>query len=346
MAGAAAGISGGQAAAGQVQGLLGGIASVIAESQSQEENRLIGTGDPLADPLSSGIALEILLGLGLVSPTSISRGSPINVAAQTYLNTTTIEIGDDEENFEKILQGAVAKLEGGASPHSLTGREKRELDRVAAAVGMTRVELMDAQAQFDAQFGDVMRRAAANREARLGAEGQLNALIGDLPSGSASSLDALRGMERERLDRDIGRIFDRRTEDTVRMANAGNFNPGLALRELEELRTNALQDSDLDALGRAVALLGSQQGLATNEASLLADFLGGPIAQGSSLVGSRLGATNVPVNQFSTLPGTLSNSFAAASEALFTQAAANQAGGNLSSLGSLGQGGGAPGGSP
>ena len=160
--------------------------------------------------------------------------------------------------------------------------------------------LFDAEADYQTQIAPIINRAqgsaTANLVARLDAQRQINSIIGDLPDASASGIASLKASEKSRILRDLNLSLDEQQADILAIANAGNFNPGRPLGDIEEFRGRATQDADLEALSRAITLIGGQQNLANNNIGSLQNFLQRDIGNAATLANIDMGVAGGTIN--------------------------------------------------
>jgi len=234
--------------------------------------------DPSAD---SSPALQIaefnnLLQQGIFDPSSLMRASPVNrVVGEIRSNIGPRDSLGPSARVRQLRQ-LLEMFESGQpiDASKIRGGMKFTLDRILGAAGFSSLEaLFAAEGQFRQQIGPIFesarQAAGGNFRANLDVQNQITNLLANLPDASRGGIESLRAEEKERLLRDLNLNVDEQRGDVLELANSGNFNPGRPLGDLEEFRARATQDADLDALGRALALIGGQQSAAGANLDLL-----------------------------------------------------------------------------
>ena len=234
------------------------------------------------NPALQAVQFETLLSFGIVDPGSLISASPVAMAI-AQMEASGIRAVDTKEEilgaFDSASRTARAQIAAG-QPISLQHLDNFDLIRetILSTSGMTNVnDFSQSQLDYEAQIGPIIenayKAAAGNLQARRDVQVRLNELSASMPNASAAGIEQLKASEKARLLREVNRSADEGRSSILARANAGRFNPGDALAQLEESRFDATQDADLDALGRALALISGQQTVAGNEMGLLQQFL-------------------------------------------------------------------------
>ena len=225
-----------------------------------------------------------LLAQGIFDPTPLRQASPLNQAIGEMLSTANftqaqkgVFLRDSRLAIDWYRAGQPQELRGvkrGEFRGQPVGTLRKFLDRLAALSSYNTLDdMMAAEASFQEQIIPLLNAAegaaAGNFKSKLDTQSQIVNLLGNLPDASAQGIEKLRGEEKSRLLRDLNLNVDEQRGDLLELANSGNFNPGRPLGDLEQFRANATQDADLEALGRALALIGGQQTAAGNNLNLL-----------------------------------------------------------------------------
>jgi hypothetical protein len=210
-----------------------------------------------------------LIEQGIYDPTSLMQSSPTNIMLGEINSSQTIS----NKGKAKLARDLRLYIEGGASALS-AGKLQRLQSYVLSYSGFGSIdELLAADTAYQERLSPMLAAAQeasqGNFAAKLDMQAQVRNLLGDLPDASASGIAALRADEKTRLLRDMNLDVDEQRSDLLEVANAGGFNPGRPLGDLEEFRARATQDADLVALDRALALIGAQQGAAGGNLDLL-----------------------------------------------------------------------------
>lgn len=254
----------------------------------------------------------LAFGGGLATQGSLNLGTVSQALVQAYELWTRDPEGFAKEIAEPLLRQVYSSGKGGgplgffpgspfggegASTVTVSNKGRRNLaraDAAAAAVAQQLDQLFREEQGYRARIEPILNKARLTADevfgARLSAQEQAARLVQSLPNASAQGLEATKEAEKARLLRDLNQEFDIRSQDQLRAANFGGFNPGRGLGELEKERLRQTQNADQDALGRAVALISGQQQAAGNELTLLQQFLQGPQAQAQGLSSIRTGA--------------------------------------------------------
>lgn len=262
-------------------------------------------GDPRTDPLLSNLSLQAMLNLGSLNPSSIesllTQSSPLNQARTTFLNTEPIKasgIRNLDSQISQLLSSTEFSGSGGL-PQNLTRSANKYgsglLLRMAGSVGMSVEDLLKAEYDFQQQAPQLkagLEKMVADVQSSQGLarDLQLSSLQG--LADPANSFESVREAELERLRRDINEFADKRRQDSLRQANLLDTNPGRELGEMERGRLNALMDSDLDAIGRALGIVSGEQALGINNLNTAQAFLNNPISTASNLAAVRTGAAS------------------------------------------------------
>lgn len=238
-----------------------------------------------------------MLAQGIFSPGTLQQASPMNQLLAEMASTsrfTNAQKKNMTRNVRIALQWyaagqpvldtkALAKEYGFLSIDGTIVEGKKAgagfrklLDNMLVLSGFTTVDaLIGAENSFKEQIApllvDAQKAAAGNFASKLDVQSQITNLLGNLPDASAGGIARLTASEKSRLLRDMNIQVDESRSDLLELANSGNFNPGRPLGDLEEFRSRATQDADLEALGRALALIGGEQTAAGNNLNLLYD---------------------------------------------------------------------------
>ncbi len=282
---------------------LGGLGSSFAAGRPDDPDpdeqffSAFGPGN-LADPLLASLSLDQLVQLGIGDPNAfrsiLSLSSPFSQAIATYgrsgedadsvqlVGRTISGLSNDID--EMIAQGMSADE---ISRNLGSGRGLAGIENAPGIIGISFEELVRREVEFRQSIGPEVERLsqqaqAAGASRTVGLE-RIAQLTQNIPQADAAAIAALQAREQERLLRELNRGVDEQRADLLRQANAAGFNPGRAVGDIEEFRARATQDSDLDALGRAIATLGGQQQLAANEVGLLQSLIYTPQQSGASL---------------------------------------------------------------
>ena len=235
-----------------------------------------------------------MLAQGIFSPGTLLQASPVNQLLTEMASTAAWNVRQVRNmlrnvriSIEWYKQGRPAfKNKKAAKKFGFTSAAgdafkgdpgigmQRLLDEMLALSGFRTIdELISAEDGFIEQTTPLLEEASAaasgNFRAKLAVQSQIFNLLGNLPDASAGGIAKLTANEKSRLLRDMNLQVDEQRGDLLELANSGNFNPGRPLGDLEEFRARATQDADLEALGRALALIGGQQTAAGNNLNLL-----------------------------------------------------------------------------
>jgi len=277
MAGAA--IAGGLASS--AGGILGGLLAKTPSPSVSASNLDTSPGLKIAEFMN-------LIEQGIYDPTSLMQGSPINIAIgeisssqtlsnkrkrkimrdlQVYLDWSRAGRPDRGASFDAVFTGPEA-------PNLSSGQINRLENMILQFSGYNSMnELLAADAAYQERLGPMLQSAEeasrGNFQAKLNMQTQIRDLLADLPDASASGIAGLRAEEKSRLLREMNRGVDEQRSDLLEVANAGGFNPGRPLGDLEEFRARSTEDADLIALNRALSLIGGQQGVAQTNLGLL-----------------------------------------------------------------------------
>jgi len=287
------------------------------------------------DPAVSAATFDALLQLGIVDPTVLQQASPLRMALAEFSQQPLSAAARraSQRQLGRILdlvqqQGGIDELRAAdeIGPHAvpstgtlvdrlrdalsggslLTGSDRRLLDQIGALAGTSFDELLNREAAFQEQVS--ARVAEAQATADIVRQGRLSAME---QLGQMGDLESITGTELERLTR----LLDERETDILRSSNIAGVNPGRQLARLEEFR----QDADVEALARAVALVGSRQSVLSgviDPATRAAQNISG------TRVGSQIGATGLGSSARG--PSVLGSGVAAGASSLanaFTEAA-------------------------
>ncbi len=240
-------------------------------------------------------AFNNMLAQGIFSPGTLQQASPINQLLAEMASTsrfTNAQKKNMTRNVRIALEWyaagqpvlstkALAKQFGFLSVDGniVEGKKagagfRKLLDNMLVLSGFTSLDdLIGAENSFKQQIAPLLESAqaaaAGNFQSKLDVQSQIVNLLGNLPDASAAGIAKLTASEKSRLLRDMNLQVDESRGDILELANSGNFNPGRPLGDLEEFRSRATQDADLEALGRALALIGGQQTAAGNSLNML-----------------------------------------------------------------------------
>lgn len=238
---------------GALIGAGGSIAGGVLSQPEEPEVFLPPIFDPSSDPLVALNTLDLLASQGVFAPESVlSQAGPLQQAVQAFSGTTPTG-GRNRDRGRR--DQAIAEF--------LAGQDTAGADIIARAGGFGSVrEAHEAQAQFEAALGPRLNNlreiADLSRRRSLDSNRQLTDLVAAL---RPLDFESVREGEQAR----IGRELDERRTEALRSANAAGFNPAGALEAIEELRG----DSELDAITRAINVLGGQVQANTGQAALL-----------------------------------------------------------------------------
>ena len=254
-----------------------------------ESTTIVEAQDPISltrglgaagDPASAFETFDAMLELGIVDTSILYNASPLAHAISLAVqNDVDLQKKRDipilaTDAFRRYSENVAS---GNDPLTSMSGKDIESLRSLELA-GIDVRDLFEREVEYRAKIEPLARKVGTTADtmfdARVQARGMLAGIPGALPDISAGGIEGLKSAELDRLLRDIDRTADERGSDILRTANFGGFNPGRQLGKLEELRFDATQDADLDALGRALALIGGQQSAASTQAGVLSGFLG------------------------------------------------------------------------
>jgi hypothetical protein len=300
--GAIAGIAGGLLGAG------GDVAGALLSKPKTQKARVSDTG--LARDASLQAAeFQNLLALGLVDPSMLVSAGPLArlmaevSASPLWANDTKGQIVDNIRTAMIYLQ----RTGRTSIPNDLQVNMDRVLQPLLQAGGYADFnEFLDAEETFQQQVGPLIQRAQKsglqNFQNRLSQQEQLNQILTNFPGATPADIAALQAQVKQTMLRDLNQNVDEQIGTAIRGANFANYNPGEPVAKLEEFRANATQDADLEALSRAVAIIGGQQGVATNSLNALSAGLGAPLNQAAQLSAINLGSQGGSVYQQPPVP--------------------------------------------
>lgn len=240
--------------------------------------------------------------------------------------------GQKYKIFTDPITGVETKIYGGGRPDEAKVNDlAKRVGRISSQLGINVQELFDREVAFRDQVSEksVGRQNLADltAQSREYTMRQIAQLGLDLPSATATDLASLKATEKDRLLRELGVATEDQRNLLLRQANYGNFNPGRAVGELEKQSLMSSQNADTDALGRAFALISSQQGITSNQLGILRGLIDPQAEQNRAFGALRVGAAspgqigasqaNTAVGQgISAGAGNLGNAFALAGAAL------------------------------
>lgn len=173
-------------------------------------------------------------------------------AIESWLNSANqrLALGDQAgaQQLVDLINQTTAGFSGGAGTGGQVARigDGRVLITPPGALGGQLEQLRGIGTQ------DIFR----NRLTGLSNLGQLAA---DFPTATATDLQQLEAQVLGNLRADIDRDVRDRSAQILQQANAGRINPAAILGRLEEQRSIQQRNAEVDALGRASALLGARQ---------------------------------------------------------------------------------------
>jgi hypothetical protein len=274
---AAAAIAGGASAGG---GIAGALLNKTPSPSVSAPNLDTSPGLKIAEFMN-------MIDQGIYYPQALTQSSPMNImigeinSSQTLSNKKKSRILRDLKVYTDWIAAGRPGGKGGITDSYDSdgdGLSEGQFARLEYAIlqfsGYGGIgELLEADAAYTESIQPMLQSAQGaaqgNFQAKLDMQAQVRDLLGDLPDASASGIAALRADEKERLLRDMNLGVDEQRSDLLEVANAGGFNPGRPLGDLEEFRAQSTQDADLIALDRALKLIGGQQGVAGTNLGLL-----------------------------------------------------------------------------
>ena len=279
--------------AGALSGVGSFLAADSAASAGQTKKAPAATARTETDPVLAALRAQGLLGLGVdPGPLGVGgQGSPLNQVAQQLTSgniidtrrqgLTLVSMGIQRVG-ETIRRFQASGLEGDA----LTSAVKKDLDRQKVfdrtvgivvnlggiqAAGFGSVEEFikaetDFQATQQGQAANQSALAAQIRAGREGAQGSIAQLQSDFPLATEENLNRLEGLERERQALE----FSRQRDQIAEQSNVLGINPAGSLGLLGEREAA----SGLDAVTRALSILGGRQQLGAQGLAALQGSLG------------------------------------------------------------------------
>ena len=228
-------------------GILGFAGSML-DPDKQKLPTTVGTGNPLADPLLNYASQFALMQMGQApDPSMQMQGSPFSVALSRYMNQaplTEIDISFILKEVSQEFQSAV-----GDESFELSNRAINNLTRIASAIGMSVDELVSSQRDYTVKANEQFERASQvaelQRQGQFGVTENLTNLMMNLPDVSREGIEQYKGMEKERILRDLNLYADEASLGAMQQANFANYNPGRVLGDIEEQRLRGTQDADL-----------------------------------------------------------------------------------------------------
>ncbi|MGH9427389.1 MAG: hypothetical protein ACRD2L_13940 [Terriglobia bacterium] len=122
------------------------------------------------------------------------------------------------------------------------------------------------QSSIGPRLEEASRSAEVARQTQLGIPVVRGSLLDQLKNQIGGAPGAIASVREQELAR-LNRQFDVQGQDVLKRANQLGFNPGRAIGELE---TNRVLSADLEALNRALALVGGQSNLLGQQIGQLA----------------------------------------------------------------------------
>lgn len=292
------------AAAGALASSSGSILGSIFGTDDKPAVRVAAPGLAVSPTLQAA-QFENLLQYGIIDPSSLMQASPISrlisevYASPLYANDTKGEI------INNIQKAYNAYQKYGEIPWYLKADfidMQRVLEPILQAGGYTDVnQFFEAQNTYVAQVQPLIQQATEtaqqNFQTRLDTQQRINAAVADLPGASATDIANLSAAEKERYLRELNQA----QQEMLAVANAGNFNPGKGLEQFAELRS----DADLEAMNRALAIIGGQQTVSTNYLNQLQGYLNPAQSLATAIGGTQLGTGGGAAYQGSSIPNTI-----------------------------------------
>ncbi len=272
----------GAAIAAGVIGAAGNIGGGLLAGSNDPKPGPVFLGAPEVD-LSPGLKIAEFMNLidqGIFDPTTFKLASPLNQFISEVLSSSNFSQAKKQAFISTVRASLLQQAEADRLPEwtaeffeqidavligTLTPKQSRRLIEkiIASSPYSSIVEMFTAERDYNNQIAPLLesakRAAEGNFDARLDLQGQVRGLLGGLPDASAEGIASLRAEEKSRLLRDLNLNIDEQRSDVLTLANSGNFNPGRPIGDLEEFRARATQDADLEALNRALAIIGGQQ---------------------------------------------------------------------------------------
>jgi hypothetical protein len=237
---------------------LTGMATAIATdvfdlNKPKTELHIADPGSNISPSLLAG-QFENLLQFGLVDPASLVQSGPAGRFAAEMSATPSLTPGH-KSVFAGWIADAVRQWQQTGRYTPPEGAEGREQGEVFARLiqqfaGYSSVEqFLQAETDYQAQIQPMVEQAQAiggeNFASRMNIMNQLNQLFAG---------PEVFGAERDRQLERINRNLNEQEQRALAVANAGNFNPGGALEQFANLRS----DADMDAMARAMSIIGGQ----------------------------------------------------------------------------------------
>ena len=242
----------------------------------------VGAPGARRDPGLQAVQFFNLLNQGIVDPTSLMQGAPIarligqmQADSSRAINTrgkVIDQITDMWNRYQKFIRNNPG-VPVPNSVFSIKGNNFVQEEALQSGGFLSIRDLFEQQTGYIEQIGPIIQRAqglaGSALNSRLSAQERIQAVLGDLPDASASGIQTLSGQIKTSMLRELETNVGRQRQDLLSAANAGNFNPGTALGDIETFRAGATQDADIEATNRALAIIGGQQTLAGNEINTL-----------------------------------------------------------------------------
>jgi hypothetical protein len=291
-AGAAAGIAaaGSVAAAGISAGVQAGTAPKGMKARTASQGLQTSTSLELA---AFGNNLE----QGLVNVNAIGQTSPLAQTMANMMSSGALAI-DNRERFGENIIAEYNRykqwVEAGRNPATRPTHHNDFLDdqlfQFSGYENLT--DMWEAQLQWEPQADAMIARsqevASGNFDRRLNAFEGINALSASGVDASAANIDAITAAQKQRFLRDVNFQAKEASDEASGAANFGNFNPGDQLAEISRIQGNAVQDADLEAMRRAMAMIGGLQGIQQQGMSFLRSQIDPATIQGTAIGGVEL----------------------------------------------------------
>jgi hypothetical protein len=287
-------------------GLLGGAGSVGGsllskpESPNARRDQLL-TFPQFTDPAQNAATFDALMQLGIVSPSLLTQSGPLSQLVNS-LNATPGSTRGHEQHLqaiasiiEGIQNGTIANANDvmnlfSDQSNDIQGLGKStpkfdELRRFTAQLGLSLDDLITQEKQFQTIVKPRISEAQQTAEQVFTGRQNINRQLAQM-ANQTQDFGAMRDLAKSSLTTDINRVADLGRADLLKSANAGNYNPGRAVSELELQRSNSLRDIDLMAIDRASALISGQ----AQQASYLQGLLQPGLAAAQTAAAQRTGA--------------------------------------------------------
>jgi hypothetical protein len=276
IAGAAGSIIGG------LGGLLGGGPSVYELRDSPNV-----VTNPTSDPLLAALSFNAQQRLGFSDPSMLMQASPL----QQMMNKVSEHPGYHGEHKDWARQALTNLSQGKAFDAGLQPKFATKARELLNGIGLNETVLRNIAAE---ELGYQQKaRSYAERAGqvdvygdRLAAQSRMGELAKSFPGGN---FEAYQGVTQEALLRRIEEDTRKARESALASANAGGYNPGGIIGDIERQRLQQRSDSELNSIAQALALSSGRQSLATTELDALGAFLSGGETTAQNAAGLRSG---------------------------------------------------------